>query len=191
VPATYDALNRPHGKLHLDAIIAGLKCFRREYSGQIWLEVMLVKGFNDNAAEMALLHDAIAQIHPDKVHLNTVIRPPAESAAQALSARELRRWQEILGANVEIIAERPERPAPAAGHLVVHDLIQLLARHPATLDEIVESLNCKHGIIWLIMNALLESGAIKVREHHGKKFYVAATPTASSNHTEFLKTAVV
>jgi wyosine [tRNA(Phe)-imidazoG37] synthetase (radical SAM superfamily) len=159
--------------LHLDAIVNGLKSFRKEYRGQIWLEVVLVKGLNDNPQEMALLHDAIAQIKPDKVHLNTVVRPPAESAAQALSATELQRMQAILGAKVEIIAELPEMAAPALGHLVVHDLMQLLARHPATLEEVAESLNCKHEIIWLVLNSLMESGVIEVREHGGKKFYAA------------------
>jgi wyosine [tRNA(Phe)-imidazoG37] synthetase (radical SAM superfamily) len=173
LPATFQAINRPHGLLHLDAISNGLKSFRQEYRGQIWLEVMLVKGLNDNPQEMALLHDAIAQIKPDKVHLNTVVRPPAESETQALSATELRRMQAILGAKVEIIAELPDMAAPALGHLVVHDLMQLLARHPATLEEISESLNCKHEIIWLVLNSLTESGVIEVREHRGKKFYAA------------------
>jgi wyosine [tRNA(Phe)-imidazoG37] synthetase (radical SAM superfamily) len=173
LPATFQAINRPHGKLHLDEIINGLKIFRQEYRGQIWLEVVLVKGLNDNPQEMALLHDAITQIKPDEVHLNTVVRPPAESEAQALSATELRRMQAILGAKVEIIAELPDMPSPAIGHLVVHDLMQLVARHPATLEEIAESLNCKHEIIGLVLNALMESGAIEVREHRGKKFYVA------------------
>jgi hypothetical protein len=102
-----------------------------------------------------------------------VVRPPAESEAQALSATELRRMQAILGAKVEIIAELPDMPEPAIGHLVVHDLMQLLARHPATLEEISESLNCRHEIIWLVLNSLMESGVIEMREHRGKKFYAA------------------
>jgi biotin operon repressor len=81
--------------------------------------------------------------------------------------------QAILGAKVEIIAELPEMAEPALGHLVVHDLMQLLARHPATLEEISESLNCRHEIIWLVLHSLKESGAIEVREHRGKKFYAA------------------
>lgn len=173
LPDTFQALNRPHGTLHLDAIVNGLKSFRQEYRGQIWLEAMLVKGLNDDPREMALLHDAITQIKPDKVHLNTVIRPPAESKAQALSAAELRRMQAILGAKVEIIAELPDMPEPAMGYLVVHDLMQLLARHPATLEEIAESLNCKQEIIWMVLNSLTESGVIEVRKHRGKKFYAA------------------
>jgi wyosine [tRNA(Phe)-imidazoG37] synthetase (radical SAM superfamily) len=171
LPATFQAINRPHGMLHLDAIINGLKTFRKEYRGQIWLEAMLVKGLNDSAQEMARLREVIAEIKPDKVHLNTVVRPPAETDIEPLAEAELRELQAQLGANVEIIAGRPEMPAPSVGHLVVHDLLQLLARHPATLSEISESLNCKHEIISLVLNALMESGTVEEREHLGKKFY--------------------
>jgi len=170
-PETFHALNRPHGRLHLDEIIAGMKRFRQEYAGKIWLEVMLVKGLNDSAQEMARLREVITEIKPDKVHLNTVVRPPAETDIKPLAEAELRELQATLGSNVEIIAERPEMPAPSVGHLMVHDLMQLLARHPATLSEISESLNCKHEIIWLVVSALMESGVVEEREHQGKKFY--------------------
>jgi wyosine [tRNA(Phe)-imidazoG37] synthetase (radical SAM superfamily) len=173
-PETFHALNRPHGRLQLQEIIEGMKNFRQEYAGKIWLEVMLVKGLNDSAHEMARLREAIAEIKPDKVHLNTVVRPPAENGVEPLAEAELRALQARLGANVEIIAERPEMPAPSVGHLVVHDLLQLLARHPATLSEICESLNCKPEIIWLVLNALMESGTVHEREHHGKKFYAVS-----------------
>jgi wyosine [tRNA(Phe)-imidazoG37] synthetase (radical SAM superfamily) len=173
-PETFHALNRPHGRLQLQEIIAGMKNFRQEYAGKIWLEVMLIKGLNDSVQEMSRLREAIAEIKPDKVHLNTVVRPPAEADIEPLAEAELREMQATLGANVEIIAERPEMPAPSVGHLVVHDLLQLLARHPATLSEICESLNCKHEIIWLVLNALMESGVVHEREYHGKKFYAVS-----------------
>jgi wyosine [tRNA(Phe)-imidazoG37] synthetase (radical SAM superfamily) len=173
-PETFHALNRPHGRLHLDKIIAGMKSFRREYTGKIWLEVMLIKGLNDSVQEMSRLREAIAEIKPDKVHLNTVVRPPAETGVEPLAEAELRDLQTRLGPAVEIIAERPEMPAPIVGHVVVHDLMQLLARHPATLSEICESLNCKHEIIWLVLNALMESGVVHEREYHGKKFYAVS-----------------
>jgi wyosine [tRNA(Phe)-imidazoG37] synthetase (radical SAM superfamily) len=170
-PETFHALNRPHGRLLLEEIIAGMKNFRQEFAGKIWLEVMLVKGLNDSAEEMARLREVIAEIKPDKVHLNTVVRPPVETDAKPLAEAELRELQAALGANVEIIAERPEMPAPSVGHVVMHDLLQLVARHPATLSEISKSLNCKHEIISLALNALIESGVVEERAHQGKKFY--------------------
>ncbi len=114
-----------------------------------------------------------------------------EANVEPLSGAGLRALQAALGANVEIIAEPPAMPSSSIGHLVVHDLMQLLARHPATIEDLSASLNCKHEIIQMVLNALMESGVIEVREHRGKKFYAATISPASEKRTGFLETASV
>jgi len=44
----FQKINRPHRALKIDLIIDGLKRFREIYKGQILLEIMLIKGFNDD-----------------------------------------------------------------------------------------------------------------------------------------------
>ncbi|MEK7728265.1 MAG: radical SAM protein [candidate division KSB1 bacterium] len=173
LPKTFHALNRPHGKLHLSEVIAGLKKFREEYRGQIWLEIMFVKGLNDGAEEIALLREAIAEIAPDKVQLNTVTRPPAESEARALSEAELQVLQATLGPPTEVIAAESRQSSHAVDQDLVPQLLAMLAQHPLTLTEIGEYLQCKHEIIWWLLHALIEEGVVEVRPHLGKKFYVA------------------
>lgn len=178
LPKTFHMVNRPHGKLHLSEIVAGLRQFRAEYRGQIWLEIMFVKGLNDGAEEVALFRKAIAEIAPDKVHLNTVVRPPTEAQAQALSETELCALQEALGAPAEIIAKPPRRLRHEIEQNMVPQLLALLAQHPLTLTEICEYLQCKHEIVWWLLHALIEEGLVEVRHHLGKKFYTAkAAPT--------------
>lgn len=174
LPKTFHTLNRPHGKLHLAEVIAGLKKFRQEYSGQIWLEIMLVKGLNDGQEEIALLREAIAEIAPDKVQLNTVTRPPAESEARALSEAELQAIATALGGHAEAIAAMPATANYSEEQALVPQLLALLAQHPLTLTEIGEYLQCKHEIIWWLLHALIEEGVVQVRPHLGKKFYVVA-----------------
>ena len=43
----FKKINRPHPSLRIEKIIEGLVKFRKEFKGQIWLEIMLVKGVND------------------------------------------------------------------------------------------------------------------------------------------------
>ena len=43
----FQAINRPSPGLYAKDMIQGLKDFRKEFSGEIWLEVMLVRGIND------------------------------------------------------------------------------------------------------------------------------------------------
>lgn len=179
LPKTFHAVNRPHGKLHLSEVVAGLKQFRAEYRGQIWLEIMFVKGLNDGAEEIALFRKAIAEIAPDKVHLNTVVRPPHDAQAQPLSEAELYALQDALGAPAEIIARPPHRPRHDVDQNMVPQLLALLAQHPLTLTEIGEYLHCKHEIVWWLLHALIEDGEVEVRQHLGKKFYAAKAATAS------------
>ena len=56
------------------------------YQGQIWLEIMLVKGVNDSPPISERIKEAVARIRPDKIQLNTVVRPPAEKSARPLGS---------------------------------------------------------------------------------------------------------
>jgi wyosine [tRNA(Phe)-imidazoG37] synthetase (radical SAM superfamily) len=176
---TFQKINRPHGKLRLAEIIEGLKQFRREFRGKMWLEVMLAKGINDNAEETARLQRVIAGINPDKIHLNTVVRPPAETIAQPLSERELLALQARFGPNAEIIVDGTQAAKRSGGVLAIDELIQSLARHPATLEEICSDLSCKHEIVWAVLNALIKVGILQMREHQGKKFYAVSPDTTT------------
>ncbi len=182
LPKTFHALNRPHGKLHLSEVIEGLKKFRKEYTGQIWLEIMLVKDVNDGEEEVALFRQAIAEIAPDKVQLNTVVRPPAQSETRALTPAELESIRAALGNSAEIIAPRIEASKYVLDQNLVPQLLSVLAQHPLTLTEVSEHLQCRHEIVWWLMQALLEEGVIEVRKHMGKKFYVAPVMVQKPAH---------
>jgi wyosine [tRNA(Phe)-imidazoG37] synthetase (radical SAM superfamily) len=184
-PHVFAAINRPHGRLQFAEILAGLKRFRNEYSGKIWLEIMLVKGVNDSAQEIVLLRQALGEIGPDKVHLNTVIRPPAESTAGALSEIELQAVQKILGPPAEVIAERPSPAASSHESHLMSEAQNLIARHPATLEEIAKYLNCEAGRVARLLNVLLESGEVQKRDHRGKLFYATTTTRGARHEAEF------
>jgi wyosine [tRNA(Phe)-imidazoG37] synthetase (radical SAM superfamily) len=115
-PGVFAKINRPHAGLTVEKTINGLIAFRREFKGRIWLEIMLVKGVNDGPAHLRALKKAIARIRPDRVQLNTVVRPPAEKNARPLTRQELEAVREALGGEAEIIADfAREKPmgAPA------------------------------------------------------------------------------
>jgi hypothetical protein len=109
-------------------MIAGLKDFRKEFSGEIWLEVMLVRGINDREAEA--IARAAESTEPDRIQLNTVVRTPAEPV-EPLSEEEMRRMLEIFP-GAELIPDWdwsvPER---------IRDLLmELLNSRECTLEEI-------------------------------------------------------
>ncbi len=119
--------------MSIDKIIQGLKDFRKEFSGEIWLEVMLVKGINDRDAE--LIARAAESTEPDRIQLNTVVRTPAEPV-EPLSEEEMKRMLEIFP-GAELIPDWDWSVPPTTRDR----LMDLLSLEPCTLEEICDRLD--------------------------------------------------
>ena len=74
----YRQINRAAKPFGLDRLVRGLEAFRAEYSGRLWIEVMLISGLNDGDEALRDLAAALHRIGPDEVHINLPVRPPAE-----------------------------------------------------------------------------------------------------------------
>ncbi len=102
-PEMLAKINRPHQEIKIDNIINGLISLRKEFKGKLWLEVMLVKGVNDDLRQIKKLKEIVEKINPDKVHLNSPVRTPAGSGILAVEKSKLEKIKEILGERCEII----------------------------------------------------------------------------------------
>src|SRR4030042_6378335 len=56
---TFQCLNRPSPLLKIEEIISGLIQFRKQYRGQIWLEILFCRGINDDRGEIEKLKGVI------------------------------------------------------------------------------------------------------------------------------------
>ncbi|KYH34208.1 cyclic pyranopterin monophosphate synthase [Clostridium tepidiprofundi DSM 19306] len=90
-------INRPHGRIKFKNVIYGLKKFANEYDGQLWMETMIVKGFNDSEKELLDIKKILDSIKYDRLYVNTPVRPPAEEYAKEPSDEGLERALSILG----------------------------------------------------------------------------------------------
>lgn len=163
--ATFERVNRPHPALLIDEIIEGLVRLREEFDGKIWLEVMLVKDLNE--AEADLIAEAAERIGPDRVQLNTVVRPAAEPV-QPLAPEEMERMLEIFS-GAEVIAEW-ERDLSKKTEVLIIDLLE---RRPCTLEEL-GSLSGLHRNEILKYLEVLESEDKISRLRHGGNLYFQA-----------------
>lgn len=164
-------VNRPHSSLTAEKIIAGLVRFRSEFKGQIWLEVMLVKGVNDGPAHLKKLGDAIARIRPDRVQLNTVVRPPAEKFARALTLRDLEKIKSALGGNVEIIANFKARGQAPSGRDTAEEILAAVRRRPMTAPDMSLSLGTPLEEICAHIVRLVHQSRLRERVHDGSAYY--------------------
>jgi wyosine [tRNA(Phe)-imidazoG37] synthetase (radical SAM superfamily) len=109
--AVFEKVNRPCFPVRIEEVLDGLVKFRRQFRGNIWLEILLCAGINDTPREIANFSEAIEEINPDKVQLNTVVRPPAyREKVNAISMDALLTIKRQLNNPlVEIIAAPPEK----------------------------------------------------------------------------------
>lgn len=96
-------IDRPYPEIKLGQVIQGLEDLRREFRGKIWLEVMLVKGINDDLRHIRKLKEVIDRIRPDKVQINLPVRSTAEPGILAPGKSKLAKIKDILGDKCEII----------------------------------------------------------------------------------------
>ena len=164
-------INRSDPEIKIEKIIEGLKKFRQEFKAKIWLETMLVKGVNDSPTHLRKLKEVIEEINPDKIQLNTVVRPPAEKFARSLSLEDLERARKILGEKCEIIAEFGEKEQRAPSENLESVLFSMIQRRPVTLSDMANSVGKHKNEIIKYLNFLLEKGKIKVMVYKGKKYY--------------------
>ncbi len=97
-------INRPAEGISFDDIIGGIKAMKREFKGELSLQMMFVELNKGYAGEMA----AIArEIRPHSVFLGTPLRP---GASKPLTKEEMDRIKsEFAGLNVFMVYDR-ERP---------------------------------------------------------------------------------
>ena len=167
---TYAAINRPLPELSFESLLDGLTSFRREYRGRIWLEVMLLKGLNDTEAELALLRRALAEIAPDRIQLNTAVRPVVEAAALPLDRQEMEAAASYLGGPVEIIASF-SRADIAGGQCPDEDFVAMLSRRPMTAPDLAQALGLPLAQVEARLNHLKASGRISFNRYHDQEFY--------------------
>ena len=169
---SFRAINRPLPGYPLSRLIEGLEAFRREYSGQIWLEILLLKGLNDTAAELEALHRTLRRLAPDKVQLNSAVRPGVEAHVHPLTQQELAAIAYYLkdGVEVEVIAsfKNLPKPAPVCDDAV---LVEMLARRPMTAEDLARVCGLPLAAVQERLRRLEETGQISCNRYQDQGFY--------------------
>jgi len=167
----FTTLNRPYKSLTISGVINGLTSFRQSFLGEMWLEVLLCRGVNDDKEELQKIGEAIHRIKPHKVHLNTVDRPSRSGLAYPLSLEQLEEAQKILGGNAEIIGDSEKALLFNNCQTVEQKVFDLLRRRPCTVKEITDSLAAKPEEITKIIEAFTNLKKVEYTVYGGQIYY--------------------
>lgn len=166
-------VNRPHGSLSFERMMEGLIEFTRRFQGEVWLEILLLKGVTGMPSSVRKIAALVERIKPARVQLNTVCRPPAEEFAFPLSLDDLRSLKGLFPGFVEIISEEgqdfPDTEAFSAGR--EEDILALLRRRPCTSEDIAAGLGIHVTEALKLLNVLVERGMAHSVVSGGRNFY--------------------
>ena len=158
----FEKVNRPKG-VDAATVARGIGEFSRGYSGQVWLEVMVVAGLNDSVEEARAIVRALEGVRIDRVQLNTVARAPAEVWVQPVAEGRL----EELGAVLEAVAPVDViHHYSRAGHTsfradVAEAILGTLARRPCGTAELAVSLGLAPNLVIKHIGELERDGRIE------------------------------
>ncbi|MBN1946894.1 MAG: radical SAM protein [Bradymonadales bacterium] len=175
-PRTFARVNRPHRRIEFEKMTEGLITFAEEYRGAIWLEVFVVGGFTDSAEAVEKIAAIAEKMHPERVQLNTVSRPPAEDSALAVSAKALEQIRAQFSGTCEVIAEeRQFEPTDSPGPTdIEEEILVLLSRRPCTVDGIATGLELRPNEVIKALDLLCQKGAVRTERRGESLFYERA-----------------
>ena len=156
----FKKINRPHPGLKLSRIIDGLVSLRKEFAKQLWMEVFLVPGINNNRDELNRIKKTLSLIYPAKIQLNTLDRPGAESWVKPASQKDLLDATSYLN-EAEVIKNLDSRPNDSVLNKDNYKyLLSIIKRRPCTAEDISKISDSNLEEIYRHLDILIEKGLI-------------------------------
>jgi wyosine [tRNA(Phe)-imidazoG37] synthetase (radical SAM superfamily) len=113
----------------------------------------------------------VEQIRPEKIQINTVVRPPADRKAISIDKNRLEELKELFGERSEIIAGTPVGTGQWQRDTLSEDIIEMVKRRPLRIVDISMSLGMPGDEIEPVIKGLLIKGYIIRQEHLGEIYY--------------------
>lgn len=168
---TFRRINRPCGDISIENVISGLAAFRNEFENQIWLEVFIVDGLNTEPEQITGIKSGIGRIRPDKVQLNTAVRPTADINIKTVDYEKLRAIARQLGDNCEIVAGFEHTFKGEHVEANAENILTMLKRRPCSLDDICSSLGFHRNQALKYLGELERQGVIEPLDRDGLIFF--------------------
>ena len=165
VQSTFKKIDRNKSGIEVGELVKAMAKFRKEFKGELVLEILVVAGFNDKEEEFIVLNEAINEIAPHRVDVGTIDRPPAYNVKGVDASRLEELASKINGVPVTIArAHKIEQKYEFSKS----EILAMLERRPQTTANVEENFS-EHSK--QILNKLLQDGAVYQTDVAGVKFY--------------------
>jgi len=166
----FEYINRPPPDVSLDVLVEGLQHFRNEFTGELWLEVFVIWGVNSTPKDISRIAELARTFKPDRIHLNTAVRPPAESFVQPMPMQKLEALTAYCEPPAEVIAEFSSGYTPSA-KANEDTILAMLQRRPCTAKDIAEALGLHINEVSKYVGKLERTDVIREMPSGHDKYY--------------------
>ncbi len=165
--SSMDALNRPFEGVRFDDIVEGYGAFRTMFSGELWLEVLLVEGVNDHVENVARIAELAGTFAPDRIQLNTVVRPGADEDAAPVSYEKMEMLARLFDPPGEVVASFKKK-----GEGVCADIREMLVRRPCTVQDLANVAGIEEDAVMLFLEERRDEWGVETREMNDGLYYM-------------------
>jgi len=177
---SFSYVNRPHQSLCYERILEGQKQFRTEFKGSLWMEIFLMLGINSMEANVKKIAACAKAIRPDRIHLNTVVRPPAEEFAAPLSTDKLKSFSQFFNPTAEVISDYNSNRLNKF-QADEKKILSILQRRPCTFDQLAQAYGMHINEVSKHLSNLLVSKRIRTYYNNTKYYYMVETKNSVSD----------
>jgi wyosine [tRNA(Phe)-imidazoG37] synthetase (radical SAM superfamily) len=168
-----DHINRPHRGVEFKRLIEGQWAFRKEFKGELWMEVFLIWGTNTTSKDVSRIAELAKAVGPDRVQLNTAVRPPCEEYAYMVPAHQMGALARLFDPPAEIIAEYTGDTSPKV-HANEVEVLDMIHRRPCTLDQICRVFGLHRNEASKYLGKLTRTGQAQEQRRNGEVYYLGA-----------------
>lgn len=167
---SFRRIHRPPEEVTFAGLVEGACALREGFRGQIWLEVFVIPGINAEPEQIKKIAGFAAKIRPDKVHLNTAVRPAADKSVQPASREAMENLAGLFTPRAEVVASF----APKSEHRIeLHEgaILSLLRFHQCTVDNISRMCRITPAEAEEYLEDMKSHGIIRTEIHDGAVWY--------------------
>ena len=178
--ASFAAITRPVNGVEFGRLVDGLRKFRQDFSGELWMEVFIVPGLNALRNQVEAIAALARTIRPDRVQLNTAVRPTAQQNVPSLAEAQLRSLAGCFTPAAEVIARFapggvPMRQARSGSrHADKSAVLAMLQRRPCTAEDVAQAFALSREETETMLRELVGQHIVRAEVRNGETYYAGA-----------------
>jgi wyosine [tRNA(Phe)-imidazoG37] synthetase (radical SAM superfamily) len=168
--SSFQQIHHPAVGITFAQLVEGERKFRQEFSGELSVEVFIIEGVNSSVEQAEKMAALVQSIAPDRIDLNTAVRPPADTGVKACSEEQMNALAEVFGPKASVTASFKKKQR-AAAEVSEDVLLGLIKRHPATAKQLAEQFGAAEEALVGLLVKMVSAGQLLEENRGGDIYY--------------------